>query len=185
MLSDAIPPIADRASLRDVGHALYHLELALIIGILHLLRRHSPRTIETILVRLHRLRLLLGVHELQVGVIWATRALKLFVLLVLGVGTLPRETEVHVLVAGVLRESHRRCEIYLAGDIARLIDTLARPNQVILLVSKFSLFLVVHHWRVIEFPLLVLVRCRPTCRQMLRHLAQLSLISGESLLLVH
>lgn len=73
----------------------------------------------------------------------------------------------------------------MAGPAAGLADTLARSNQIILLVREFGLLLVVHHRRVVEFALLVLESRRSARRQMLRHLAQLRLVRRQSLLLMH
>jgi len=66
----------------------------------------SARPIETVLMCLHCLRLLLRAPELQVHILCARRALKLLVLLVFGVGSLSRESEVDMLIARVLSESH-------------------------------------------------------------------------------
>jgi hypothetical protein len=86
---------------------------------------------------------------------------------------------------GALSVAHGSAQIHVARSTARLADTLPRSNQIVLLVREFGLLLVVHHWRVVEFALLVLEGGRSACCQMLRHLAQLRLVRRQSLLLVH
>jgi hypothetical protein len=106
MLPYAVPAIAHCAILLYIRHPLDHLKLALVIGILNLLGWYA-RTVEIVLVRLHRLRLLLRVYELHVNGLGRTRSLQLLVLLVLGVRPLPWQAEVDVLVSrGALRVAH-------------------------------------------------------------------------------
>ena len=72
-----------------------------------------------------------------------------------------------MLIAGTLSKAHRGRQIHLAMSVSRLVDTLSGANQVVLLMSELILLLIVHHWGVVQFALLMLVRRGPAGGQVL------------------
>lgn len=127
MLTHSNPLIIDRIAF-DVWHPLDHLQLAFIVRVLNLLGWDSRGAIESILMSLHRLWLLLRVHERHMHVVWATCTLKLLVLLILGVSSLAREPKVDMLVSSTLAEANGLRQINLRWRVTRLIHIRPRAN---------------------------------------------------------
>lgn len=70
--------------------------------------------------------------------------MKLLILFVLGVCSLARKPEVHMLIARALTKAHRSRQVHLTMAVSRLVDAWARANQIVLLVRELILLLVVH-----------------------------------------
>lgn len=157
VLSHAISAIADRPSLLNIGHAFDHLQLAFVVGVLHFLSSYTW-SIEIVLMSLHRLWLLLRVPELHVQVILAASSLQLLILFVLGMCSFPWQSEVDMLVSSILVEAHGCRQVQLPRATSRLINLRRIAHEIVLLLGELVLFgIVVHHWRVIELSLLMLI----------------------------
>ena len=139
MLSHAIPAITDRPGLLNIGHAFDHLQLAFVVGVLHFLSSYTW-SVEIVLMSLHRLWLLLRVHELHVQVVLATSSLQLLILFVLRMCSFPWQSEVDVLVSGTLVEAHGCRQVQLSRAASRLINLRCVAHEIVLLLGELVLF---------------------------------------------